>query len=53
MSNICHVVLTHTKYMIHSIYLGHLCLCFTSQEAQVVNLILNHKVLLLTLKILG
>lgn len=35
-----------------SIYLGHLCLGLSSQEAQIVDLILHHKVLLLTLEIL-
>lgn len=34
------------------IYLRHLCLGFSSQEAQIVDLILHHKVLLLTLEIL-
>lgn len=33
-------------------YLGHLRLAFSSQEAQIVNLVLNHKVLLLTLEVL-
>lgn len=39
--------------MYNIIYLGHLRLCLSSQEAQIVDLILNHKVLLLTLKVLG
>lgn len=34
------------------LYLGHLCLGLSSQEAQVVDLILNHEVLLLTFEVL-
>lgn len=34
------------------IYLGHLGLALSCQEAQIVDLILNHEVLLLTLKVL-
>lgn len=37
---------------IRHIYLGHLRFALSSQEAQIVDLILNHKVLLLTLKVL-
>lgn len=33
-------------------YLGHLRLALLSEEAQIVDLILNHKVLLLTFKVL-
>lgn len=38
--------------IIPHLYLAHLRLAFSSQEAQIVDLILNHKVLLLTLKVL-
>lgn len=34
-------------------YLGHLRLALSSQEAQIVDLILDHEVLLFTLKVLG
>lgn len=47
------VIVSPTICNIHHIYLGHLCLALSSQEAQIVDLILNHKVLLLTLKVLG
>lgn len=50
--HIYHATSTSNNGNIHSIYLGHLRLCLPGEEAEIVDLILNHKVLLLTLKIL-